>query len=98
MKIDILEYLGKHEDGVIVLLSIFYEEEYYDATFFYNNEFIALTPEERLEQKIDSDVEDWAKYEEIVYLILNKVVPYDDIINIVSEFDPKKYDLFLDKS
>jgi hypothetical protein len=98
MKVDILEYLGKHDNGVIVLLSINYEDIYYDATFFYNNEFLALTPDESFEEKIGSQIEDWDKYTDLVYLILSKVVPYEEIINIVSDFDPSKYDLYLDKN
>ena len=33
-KISILEYLGKLEQGVLVLLSIVYNNQYYEATFF----------------------------------------------------------------
>jgi hypothetical protein len=97
MKIDILEYLGKHEDGVIVLLTIFYESEYYDATFFYNKDFLALTPEEKFEEKIGLEIEDWDNYNNLIYLILDKIVPYEEIINIVPDFDPSKYNLVLDK-
>jgi len=97
MKIDILEYLGKHEDGVIVLLTIFYDNEYFDASFFYNKEFLALTPEEAFEGKIGSEVEDWDQYTDLIYSILDKIVPYEEIINIVSDFDPSKYNLYLDK-
>lgn len=98
MKIDILEYLGKHDGGVIVMLTIFYDNEYYDATFFYNKDFLALTPDESFEQKIGCQIEDWEKYIDLVYLIIDKIVPYEEIINIVSDFDPKKYNLYLDKN
>ena len=30
MKFDIIEYLGKIEDGVLVIISLNYEDEYYE--------------------------------------------------------------------
>jgi hypothetical protein len=97
MNIDIIDYLGKHGDGVIVSIGIKLEDDYYHGNFYYEKELIALTVEERLEEKIGSSIEDWDKYTEIVYIILNKLVPYEEIINIVSELDTEKYGLYLDK-
>ena len=33
MTFDIIEYLGKFEDGVLVLISLNYEDNYYDTLF-----------------------------------------------------------------
>ena len=34
---DIVDYLGKYEDGVLVLLSIGYKEEYTEGTIYYSD-------------------------------------------------------------
>lgn len=97
MTVDIVDYLGKHDNGVIVLISLGYNNTFYEATFFYTKEILALTPEDSLEEKIGCDIEDWEGYQELMIEIIKKVVPYEEIINIVGEFDPSKYDLHLDK-
>jgi hypothetical protein len=97
MTIDIVDYLGKHENGVIVLISLGYDNSFYEATFFYTKEILALTPEDSLEEKLECDIEDWEGYEELMIDIIKKVVPYEEIINIIGEFDPSKYDIHLDK-
>jgi hypothetical protein len=94
-KINIIDYLGKHENGVIVLINIEYEEIFYEASFYYTDSLIALTVDESLEKKIGCDIEDWENYNRLVSDILNKIVPYEEIINIVNDFDPSKYDIHL---
>ena len=37
-QVSILEYLGKLENGVLILLSIVYDDAYYEATYFYTSE------------------------------------------------------------
>ena len=55
MIFDIIEYLGKYEEGVMVLLSLNHMDIYYDATFFYTNDFVTLTIDEDLEEKVNSE-------------------------------------------
>jgi len=45
----VLEYLGKVETGVLVLLSVVYEKKYFEATFFYDDKNIVLTISDELE-------------------------------------------------
>jgi hypothetical protein len=84
MTFDIIEYLGKFEDGVLALISLNYENEYYDATFFYKENFVTLTIDEKLEEII-GEVEEWPGYNNLVLELMKKVVPYDEII---SRLDP----------
>ena len=79
MTFDIIEYLGKFEDGVLALISLNYEDEYYDATFFYKENFVTLTIDEKLEEII-GEVEEWSGYNNLVLELMKKVVPYDEII------------------
>jgi hypothetical protein len=86
MTFDIIEYLGKFEDGVLALISLNYENEYYDATFFYKEDFVTLTIDEKLEEII-GEIEEWSGYNNLVLDIMKKVVPYDEIITRLDPVD-----------
>lgn len=98
MTIDIIDYLGKHQGGILTLISLGYEGDYYEATFFYTNDVLALTPEEKLEEKLDSIIENWSGYDQLMIDIMKKVIPYNEIVNIVNDFEPEKWGLYLNKS
>jgi hypothetical protein len=91
MKFDVIEYLGKFEDGVMVLISLNYLDVYYDATFFYKDDFVTLTVDEILEDILDCAIESWSGYGELVIDILNKVIPYEEIITRLDELDLSEY-------
>lgn len=96
MTVDILDYIGKHEDGILVMLSLGHEEEYYEATFYYRDTFLVLTVEENLEEKLGCEIEDWEGYSELMFSIMNKIVPYSEMIGRVDEFKPEDYDIYLE--
>lgn len=96
MTADIIDYLGKYEDGVIVLISLGWQNKFYEATFFYKEEFLALIPDPQLEEDLGCDIEDWSDYEDLMISIIEKVVPYDEIISRIDNFDPGRYGLYLD--
>ena len=98
IKIDVLDYLGKHQGGVLTLISISYDDKYYEATFFYTKEMIALTPDEKMEEDIKCEIEDWEFYNYTVRLIIDKIVPFDQIFNSIDEFNPDKYGLYMTQS
>jgi hypothetical protein len=86
MTFDIIEYLGKFEDGVLALISLNYENEYYDATFFYKEDFVTLTIDEKLEEII-GEIEEWSGYDNIVLELMKRVVPYEEIITRLDKVD-----------
>jgi hypothetical protein len=86
MTFDIIEYLGKFEDGVLALISLNYENEYYDATFFYKEDFVTLTIDEKLEEII-GEIEEWPGYDNIVLELMKRVVPYEEIITRLDKVD-----------
>jgi hypothetical protein len=86
MTFDIIEYLGKFEDGVLVLISLNYEDNYYDTTFYYKENFVTLTIDEDLEQVI-GQIEFWPGYNNLVLDIMKKVIPYIEIITRLDEID-----------
>lgn len=96
MTVDIIDYLGKHENGILVLISLGYEEEYYEGTFYYRDSLLVLTVEERLESKIGCLIEDWSGYQKLMFDILSRVVPYEEMIMRSDDFKPENYGLYID--
>ena len=102
MTIDVLDYLGKHEDGIIVGITIGIDGEFYDAHFYYkqleNSELFLAVSCEEFEEKINSKIEDWPRYDELIVEIVKKVVPYKEMISRIDEFDPATYNLYREDS
>ena len=92
---DIVDYLGKYENGVLVLLSIGYKEEFTEGTIYYSDKMLALTVDESIEQDLGTPIELWDGYKDLLVSILKKVVPYNEIINRLDEVDFADY--FKDK-
>jgi hypothetical protein len=84
--ISILEYLGKVENGVLVLIAITYQESYFEATFFYNETDILLTIPENLEE-ITGDITKHPKYKDILKDILKKIIPFNEIYDRIDTVD-----------
>ncbi len=84
--VSILEYLGKVEGGVLVLLAIVYQEEYSEATFFYNQTDILLTISEELEEKV-GDITKHPQYTQILKDILKQIVPYEQMYDSIDPVD-----------
>jgi hypothetical protein len=97
---DVVDYLGKYEDGVIVLLSISYKNKYTDGTLYYSDKMLALTVDESIEKDLNMPIELWSEYKELLVSILKRVVPYNEIINRLDEIDFSQYfgDIDLDSS
>ncbi len=91
MKFDIIEYLGKIDDGVIVIISLNYNDEYYDSTLYYKENIVAITIDETLEELIGI-IEEWEGYNNLVIDIMSKVVPYAEIINRLDVLDVSEFD------
>lgn len=91
IKADVVDYIGKYEDGVIVLLSINCDENFSEGTLYYSDKILALTVDDTVEKEIGTPIELWEGYRELMVSILKKVVPYKEIINRLDEVDFSKY-------
>lgn len=91
MKFDILDYMGKINDGCLVLISLVHEQEYYEGTFYYTKNMLALTVERRLEEKLGCIIEQWPGYRELMLDLIKKVVPLEEIITRIDDIDTEKY-------
>jgi hypothetical protein len=92
---DIVDYLGKYENGVLVLLSISYKDEFTEGTLYYSDKMLALTVDDSIEKDLGGPIELWDGYRDLLVSILKKVVPYNEIINRLDEIDFADY--FKDK-
>lgn len=86
----VLEYLGKHDGGILVLVSLICDDITYDSTFFYNAENILLTIPEELELLI-GDITKHEDYIDIIKTILKKIVPYSEMYNRIDDIDFNKW-------
>jgi hypothetical protein len=91
MKFDIIEYFGKIDNGVLVIISLNYNDVHYDSTFYYKENYVAITIDEELEYLIGV-VEEWDGYNKLILDIMSKVIPYDEIINRLDVLDVSEYD------
>lgn len=91
MKFDIIEYFGKIDEGVLVIISLNYNDNHYDSTFYYKESFVTLTIDEDLEELIGI-IEEWDGYNELILNIMSKVIPYNEIINRLDVLDISEYD------
>lgn len=102
MTIDVLDYLGKHEDGIIVSITIGVDGEFYDGHFYYkeleNSELFVAVSCEQFQEKLNCEIEDWDKYDELIVEIVKKVVPFKEMIGRIDEFDPATYNLYREDS
>ena len=87
MTADIVDYLGKYENGVLVLLSIGYKDNFTEGTIYYSNEMLSLTVDESIEEELGMKIEFWDGYRDLLISVLKKVVPYNEIINRLDEVD-----------
>lgn len=94
IKADISDYIGKYQNGVMVLLSINYNDEFFtEGTLYYSTEVLALTVEDAVEEKIGSRIELWSGYRELLISILDRVVPYYEIIDRLDEIKESDYNI-----
>ncbi len=81
--VSILEYLGKIKDGILVLISIIYDNKYYEATFYYDRKDILLTISKELEDVLGHKIIEDIDYTNVLKDILSKISPYNEIVKKV---------------
>ena len=48
----IIDYLGKYESGIVVLVSLMYLDNYYEGIFYYTNDSMIMTIDDSLKSLI----------------------------------------------
>ena len=91
IKADVIDYLGKMDEGVVVSIGVLLDEIYYNGILFYSNNSILLSMNDEFEEKINSPVELWENYKLLLELIFSKLENPTTILNSLKEFDINKY-------
>lgn len=91
IKADVIDYLGKMDEGVVVSIGVLLDEIYYNGILFYSKNNILLSMNDEFEEKINSPVELWENYKLLLELIFSKLENPTTILNSLKEFDINKY-------
>jgi hypothetical protein len=82
----IIEYLGKFENGILVLVGLIYDGVYYESTFYYDDTNMVLTIPVELEEII-GQINEHENYQNVLSSIMKKVVPYSEMYNSIDPID-----------
>lgn len=91
VKTDIVDYMGRYETGVIVLINIGLDDKFYEGTIFYSDKDIVLTVDDSIEEKLGTQIELWDGYKDLLQSILDKLIPYEEISKRIDDVDFEKY-------
>ena len=91
MKVSILEYLGLINEGVLMFISIVWNEKYYEGTFYYTDKDILLTISEEMEKDLGHKIENDENYISILSEILHKMAPYKEAKEKLKPIDFKNF-------
>lgn len=90
IKADIVDYMGKYENGVLVLLSINCDGSFSEGTVFYTEDNLVLTVDQSVEDKV-GPIEEWSGYKDLLESIFKKLIPCSEISSRIDELDLDKY-------
>jgi hypothetical protein len=83
---DIIDYMGKKDDGIFVLINLNIDNvDFYEAIFYYKENLVALTTDEKFEELIGCEIEDFPGYNDLMVGILSRLLPYEEALNITNE-------------
>ena len=91
IKADIVDYMGKYEDGVLVLLSINCNGSFSEGTVFYTNDNLVLTVDKSVEEIIDQPIETWDGYRSLLESIFKKLIPCSEVMSRLDDIDLDAY-------
>ena len=91
IKIDIVDYMGKMDGGILVLLSVNCDGSFSEGTIFYTTDNLALTVSEEVEKKIGTPIELWPGYKGLVESTLKKLIPCEELLKRIDDVDFSKY-------
>lgn len=91
IKADIVDYMGKMENGILVLLSINCDGSFSEGTIFYTIDNLILTVDDEIEKKLGKPIELWEGYQELIVNILKKLIPCEELLKRMDEVDFTKY-------
>ena len=88
----ILDYMGKIEQSIFVLVSFVYNDKYYEGMFVYTDEKIMLNVDDEFEKILGCDIKKHKEYEDILRFLIKNVVPWSEMINRIDDVDLSAYE------
>jgi hypothetical protein len=83
ISVSIIDYIGKMEDGVGLLLSVMIFDELYEIAYWFNKEGkVSFVPEEKLLNKLGvNSIYEYDKVEDLIMLVHSNIPNVDKILN-----------------
>jgi hypothetical protein len=91
LKADIIDYMGKMDSGILVLLSINCNNKFTEGTIFYTDNNFTITVSEDVEKELGCVIEQWSGYINFAESILKKLVPCNELLSRIDEVDFSQY-------
>lgn len=91
LKADVIDYMGKMESGILVLLSVNLDGKFSEGTIFYTEDNFAITVSEEVEEALGSKIELWPGYASFAESVLKKLIPCRELLGRMDEVDFSKY-------
>ena len=83
----IIDYLGKYEGGILVSVGLMYKDEFFNSIFYYTDDKMIINVDDKMIQKMDHFIEEHPEYYTLMEDIINKVEPYELIIEQLEEIE-----------
>jgi hypothetical protein len=83
ISVSIIDYIGKMEDGVALLLSVKIFDQMYEVAYWFNRKgLVRIVPEEKMLNKLGvTNIYDYDNLEELVHLIHSNIPKVDKILD-----------------
>ena len=98
LRADIVDYMGKYHNGVMVLLNItMVGVGNFEGTIFYTDDNLALTVNSEIETHLGCKIEECSEYPDLVKSILNRLRPCSEVINSLKDVNFEEYTSFYEE-
>jgi hypothetical protein len=86
LKLNIKNYYGIVENGVLAILSIEHDNKFYEGTYWYSKELELMTVEIDLETIIGK-IEDHVDYDNYLNQLAKIATPHEQLINVLPKIE-----------
>jgi hypothetical protein len=76
LNVDIIDYKGKLDDGIVVSIGVLLDDIYYNGILFYSESDILISMNDSFETKIGMPVESWDNYKTLLDDYITYTIPY----------------------
>jgi len=83
ISVSVIDYIGRIEDGVALLLSVIIFDQVYEVSYWFNRDGkVRIVPEEKMLKKLGvEDVYEYDQLENLVYVIHSNIPNVDKILD-----------------